>query len=102
MSLDDLIALAYPQYNERPQLAQLLRVNGDKIYIRWYEGSWTGQWKVCTYYIGKKKVVWEEEVETKHIIMHSVKLTPAGRLSSKTKQKLQELYNNIIAKSIVT
>ena len=66
----------------------------DKLHVRWYDGSWTGKWKLYKYYIiiGRKEMTWEEEVDASHFVLRDVKLTSTGRLPLKTKQKLKELY----------
>ena len=87
-----MVALCCPQYNERPQIGEILACSGDKVQIKWYDGSWTSKWTVYTYIINRKKVAWEEEVSIQYIIKRNVKLTPTSRLGKKLKEELKKLY----------
>ena len=91
-SAGELVALCCPQYNERPQIGLVLKVASNKLHVRWYDGSWTGKWKIYKYFLGRKEMTWEEEVDITHLVLRDVQLTSAGRLSLKTKRKLKELY----------
>ena len=87
----ELVALCCEKYNERPQIALVLKVDKKKIQVQWYDGSWTSKWKVYEYYLGRKKLTWEEEVDANQVIIRGIRLTPSGRLSSQTKDKLERI-----------
>ena len=33
------------KYNERPQIARVKELKGDKIRVEWFHGSWSGKWR---------------------------------------------------------
>ena len=90
----ELVALCCPQYNERPQIGEALSCSGDKVHLKWYDGTWTSKWKVYTYIKNRKKVAWEEEVDIHHIVKRHIKLTPSGKLGVKVKEELKNLYQS--------
>ena len=85
------MALLCLQYNERPQIGQILKIVAT---IKWFDGTWNSKWKVYTYKVGKKTVVWEEEVQVKEILTNDVVFTDGMRLSMSCKHKLQNLYDS--------
>ena len=88
-----VVALKCPQYSERPQIGRVLSVDGQNVNLLWFDGAWTTQWKEYKYKVGKKICTWEEQVSLNDIIMTNIKLTKTMRLTSDTKNKLQELYD---------
>ena len=90
--MGDMVALCCPQYSERPQLAKILSIKDSKLTVQWYDGSWTGQWKVYTYTIGRKEVDWVEEVPFEYVVSDSVDFTPKGNLTAKCRRELKKAY----------
>ena len=90
--MGDLVALLCAQYNERPQIGKILKVSRKVATIRWFDGTWSGRWKVYTYKVGKKTMTWEEEVKLEEILDNDVNFTAGMKLSMITKRKLQTLY----------
>ena len=86
------MALLCLQYNERPQIGQILQIDRNVATIKWFDGTWNSKWKVYTYKVGKKTVAWEEEVQVK-ILTNDV-FTDGMRLSMSCKHKLQNLYDS--------
>ena len=80
------------KYSERPQIARVKEVKGDKIKIDWFDGSWSGKWRLYRYKVGKKTVVWEEEIEQTCIVQRNITLTKDNRLDSHTKKQLKTAY----------
>ena len=92
----EVIALCCPQYIERPQIAKVLKINTDgTLHVEWYDGKWSGKWKTYTYYQGRRKVAWEEDVHKKFVTMRGVNFSSSGWLSANTKAQLKQLYDNI-------
>ena len=63
------------KYNERPQLGQVLEVKENKVSIKWYDGTWSGKWKVYTYMDGRNSVAWVETLPVSDIIIGKIELT---------------------------
>ena len=91
--MGNLIGLCCPQYNERPQIAQVLSVEPAKIRARWFDGGWSKKWSVYTYRQNRKLIPWDGDVDMEHVVSSSVKLTPRGVLSAGCKRELRKLYN---------
>ena len=91
--MGDLVALMCTKYNERPQIGKIIKISKDAT-IKWFDGTWNSKWRVYTYKVGKKTMVWEEEVKVKDILTNEVFFTPAMRLPVTIKQKLQNLYDH--------
>ncbi len=62
--------------------------------MEWYDGTWNSNWKKYTYLEGGTTVVWEEDINIDHVVLGEISLTPATRLSAKTRKELQTLYKN--------
>ena len=90
-----LVALCCPHYNERPQIGEAMAYSaaGDKVHIKWYDGTWSSKWRVYTYIKNRKKVAWEEDIAINQIIKRNIKLTPSGKLGLRTREELKELYD---------
>ena len=89
------MALYCTQYNERPQIGQILEVKEEKATVKWYDGTWRGKWKVYTYREGRKTVAWLETLPVSAIIAGKVELTQNGQLSKASKDKLKKLYQSL-------
>ena len=50
------------------------------------------KWKLYKYRVGKKMVVWEEDIERTCVVHKQVALTKDNRLDSRTKKELKTLY----------
>ena len=83
------------KYNERPQLGQVLEVKENKVSIKWYDGTWSGKWKVYTYMDGRNSVAWVETLPVSDIIIGKIELTKSCSLPKATKDKLRDLYNSL-------
>lgn len=81
------------KYNERPQVARVKQVKGEKVRVEWFDGSWRGKWKVYKYKVGRKTVVWEEDVDKECVIHRRVVLTKDSYLDSQTKKELKIAYS---------
>ena len=65
-----------PQYNERPQLAKVLHVGQNKLKVQWFDGSWSGKWKIYKYKVGRNVMEWVGDVHQSHLVATSgVELT---------------------------
>ena len=62
VQVGSMVALCCPQYNEQPQLAKVLDVGQNKLKVQWFDGSWSGKWKVYKYKVGRKVMEWVEDV----------------------------------------
>ena len=60
--------------------------------IRWYDGNYGSPWKVYTYYLGRKKMEWEEEVSVSDIVVTNLTFTKTNRLALETKRRLKAIY----------
>ena len=47
--MGDIVAFRCVKHQKRPQLEMVLEMKDDKATIKWYDGTWTGKWKVYTY-----------------------------------------------------
>ena len=92
VDVGDMVALLVDKYSERPQIARVREVKEESIRVEWYDGMWTGRWKLYKYRVGKKSVVWEEEVNRKCIVCKSVTLTKDNQLHTTTRKELKTLY----------
>ena len=81
-----------PKYCERPQIALVLSSSKGKLLVRWYDGAWSTKWKPYEYFMRRKRVLWEEEVEKDNIVKKSIQLTPSGNLTIACRRELQSLY----------
>ena len=89
-----MVALCCTKYNERPQLGQVLKVEKDKVTIKWFDGTWSSKWKVYNYRDERKTVAWIETLPVTDIISGKIELTKSGLISKATKHKLKELYDS--------
>ena len=83
------------KYNERPQLGQVLEVKENKVSVKWYDGTWSGKWKVYTYMDGRNSVAWVETLPVSDIIIGKIELTKSCSLPKATKDKLRDMYNSL-------
>ena len=88
-----MVALCCPQYNERPQIGEILACSGDKVQIKWYDGSWTSKWTVYTYIINRKKVysLGGRSLYSVHY-KKKCKTYPKFQVREKLKEELKKLY----------
>ena len=42
------------------------------VRIEWYDGTWSGKWKIYRYWEGRKRVVWEEDVDRTAIVYNNI------------------------------
>ena len=71
VQVGSMVAFCCPQYNERPQLAKVLDVGQNKLKVQWFDGSWSGKWKVYKYKVGRKVMEWVEDVHQSHLVATS-------------------------------
>ena len=75
-------------------------MKGSKVTIKWYDGTWTGRWKVYTYKDKTNSLVaWIETLPVGEIVLRDIKLTKCGSLSKIVKDQLRGLYNRLDSKS---
>ena len=92
MEVGSLVALLVEKYNERPQIGRVKEVKRGMVRIEWYDGTWNGKWKIYTYWEGRKRVVWEEDVDRTAIAYNNICLTQDNRLDTNTKKQLRISY----------
>ena len=93
----EIVALRCLKYQERPQLGMVLQVADDEVTIKWYDGSWSGRWKVYTYKESQNSepIAWVETLPIGDIITGKIELTKSCSLPKATKEKLRDLYNSL-------
>ena len=91
----EIVALRCVKYNERPQLGQVLEVKKEKATIKWFDGTWSSEWKVYNYKDGRKTLAWVETLPINDIIAGKIELTKSGSLPKVTKDKLRQIYNSL-------
>ena len=93
----EIVALRCLKYQERPQLGMVLQVADDEVTIKWYDGSWSGRWKVYTYKESRNSepIAWVETLPIGDIINGKIELTKSCSLPKATKEKLRDLYNSL-------
>lgn len=87
-----LVALELDTYNERPLIARVDTVSGEKLNITWLYRHWTTPWTVCKQRVGHTNVEWKEEVSKSAVVLFDFQLTPTGKLRSATVQELKRVY----------
>ena len=92
MEVGNVVALLVEKYNERPQIGRVKEVKSDAVRVEWYDGTWNGKWKMYKYWKGRRKVVWEEDVNKSCIVYKNVCFTGDNRLDTKTKKELRIVY----------
>ena len=92
MEVGSLVALLVEKYNERPQIGRVKEVKRSMVRIEWYDGTWNGKWKIYTYWEGRKRVVWKEDVDRTAIVYNNTCLTQDNRLDTNTKKQLRIAY----------
>ena len=75
----------------------VLQTRDDEVTIKWYDGSWSGKWKVYTYKESRnsESVAWVETLPIGDIIIGKIELTKSCSLPKATKEKLRDLYNSL-------
>ena len=74
-----------------PQVAEVMKVEGDSVTVRWYYGGRTGKQKpVVLLKQQAGKGDWLETVQKEDIWFHGFKLTPGGRLSKTILDKIDQ------------
>ena len=75
----------------------VLQVADDEVTIKWYDGSWSGRWKVYTYKESRNSepIAWVETLPIVDIITGKIELTKSCSLPKTTKEKLRDLYNSL-------
>ena len=92
MEVGSIVALLVEKYNERPQIGRVKEVKRDMVRVEWCDGTWNGKWKIYKYWEGRRKVVWEEDLDKTNIVHKGVCFTHDNRLDSKTKKELRIAY----------
>lgn len=92
MEVGSIVALLVEKYNERPQIGRVKEVKRDMVRVEWYDGTWNGKWKIYKYWEGRRKVVWEEDLDKTNIVHKDICFTHDNRLDSKTKKELRIAY----------
>lgn len=86
------MALLVEKYNERPQIGRVKEVKGNIIRVEWYDGTWNGKWKFYKYWQGRRKVVWEEDLDKTSVVYTDICFNRDNRLEPKTKKELRIVY----------
>jgi hypothetical protein len=75
----------------------VLQTKDDEVTIKWYDGSWSGKWKVYTYKESRNSefVAWVETLPIGDIIFGKIELTKSCLLPKAAKEKLRDLYNSL-------
>ena len=67
----------------------------NKVTIKWYDGTWSGMWKVYTCKDSRNSVALVETLPVSDIIVRKIELTKSCSLPKATKDKLRDLYNSL-------
>lgn len=92
MEIGSFVALLVEKYNERPQIGRVKEVKRNMVRVEWYDGTWNGKWKIYKYWEGRRKVVWEEDLDKTCIVSKKICFTQDNCLDSNTKKELRIVY----------
>ena len=62
------------------------------VRVEWCDGTWNGKWKTYKYWEGRRKVVWEEDLDKPCIVFKKVCFTHDYHLDSNTRKELRISY----------
>uniref|UniRef100_A0A8C7X5C1 Nipped-B protein n=1 Tax=Oryzias sinensis TaxID=183150 RepID=A0A8C7X5C1_9TELE len=88
----DVVAIFYPKYKDRPQIAKVVQKTRHGYSIHWMTGSYSGAWAVAKKRDGRKKVPWVDNIKESDIIYKKISLTSGQKLTNKVAQTLRALY----------
>ncbi|RVE65832.1 hypothetical protein OJAV_G00120330 [Oryzias javanicus] len=88
----DVVAIFYPKYKDRPQIAKVVQKTRHGYSIHWMTGSYSGAWTVAKKRDGRKKVPWVDNIKESDIIYKKISLTSGQKLTNKVAQTLRALY----------
>ncbi|KAF6733208.1 Nipped-B-like protein [Oryzias melastigma] len=88
----DVVAIFYPKYKDRPQIAKVVQKTRHGYSIHWMTGSYSGAWTVAKKRDGRKKVPWVDNIKESDIIYKKISLTSGQKLTNKVVQTLRALY----------
>ena len=74
-------------------MGRIESLDGDNCIIHWFKGCMTGSWSPCTRPArGEKgkRSPWLEEIPISSVWLYGFSLTPAGKLSQKTKDQIED------------
>ena len=95
LQIGEFVGLHCLKYNERPQIGKVIQEEkNNSIYIRWYDGTYSGIWKPYTYRHGKKTINWDENIPLEDIVLRNIELTGKNKLSQLTCHLLKAVYSN--------
>ena len=90
-----LVALMSESSSERPLIAKVKEIRGDKLFVLWMDGKWTAVWRECKKREGSKYVEWTDEVPRASVVLFDFQLTSSGKLRTTTLRELKGIYNDI-------
>ena len=90
-----LVALMSESSSERPLIAKVKEIRGDKLFVLWMDGKWTTVWRECKKREGSKYVEWTDEVPRASVVLFDFQLTSSGKLRTTTLRELKGIYNDI-------
>uniref|UniRef100_A0AAR2L9K3 Nipped-B protein n=1 Tax=Pygocentrus nattereri TaxID=42514 RepID=A0AAR2L9K3_PYGNA len=90
----DIIAIHWPRYKDRPQLARVIQRTSEGYSVQWMAGSYSSPWSEAKRRDGRKLVPWMETIRESDIVYKKITLTSGNKLSHKLAQTLRGIYAN--------
>ncbi|KAL7836079.1 hypothetical protein AOLI_G00273630 [Acnodon oligacanthus] len=90
----DIIAIHWPRYRDRPQLARVIQRTSEGYSVQWMAGSYSSPWSEAKRRDGRKLVPWMETIRESDIVYKKIALTSGNKLSHKLAQALRGIYAN--------